>query len=394
MWLTLYELRLIAWDPPAASAEVIFLVVLAFYSLSALVWFDRYRLWHRRKDSDTFSKARGTLAPPAFRWALALLHVVGLVGIASYVRTFAAAVGGLPRFVEVLMLASAMIRRQSEVTSSFGTQLSYFGWIAIGLTWFEYCRGRLGKPWLALAVLQLAANLLYIDRTRPFTILFTSALLGLLAVPLGQVRNIAWRALALCIALGAVFLLIASWIGKVAVEGQYQASALPLWAQNLYYYGTGGFAYFSRLVGADETIRYLPERALYPALKALSALGLVGPPPSQLNEYYYVPFPTNVGTFLEPFYQDGGFSFTFVAIVIHSFGLDALGLALLRSGRGLAVFGWANLCFVTFISFFTPKLTGFPTWLFTSLAIAAALWPDGQGRTGTMRDVAPLQDDR
>src|SRR5439155_17556648 len=105
-----------------------------------------------------------------------------------------------------------------------------------------------------------------------------------------------------------------------------------------------------------------------------AAVGIVPSPPSQINEYFSMPFTTNVGTFLEPFYRDGGFTFAFAAILVHSFGLDWLGLALLRSGRRLALFAWANLCFVTFISFFTPKITGFPTWLFTGLAIAAILW--------------------
>ena len=129
------------------------------------------------------------------------------------------------------------------------------------------------------------------------------------------------------------------------------------------------------MLQAHEAITYVPERALYPALKALAALNMTPSPPSQLNDYYSVPFPANVGTFLEPFYHDGGMAFAFVAIVVHSFGLDWLGLAFLRTTRRLALFGWANLCFVTVIGFFTPKITGFPTWLFTGLAILAALWP-------------------
>jgi len=305
---------------------------------------------------------------------LAFLHALGFFGWVLYTRDFATALGGLPTFGKVLLGASWVIRRQAEVTSSVGTQLSYFGWIAIALTCFEFRRGQVGRLWLALAVAQFAANFLYIARTGPITILFTTALLALVAVPSTRTRLLGVRVVALSVVSGIIFLLIATWIGKVAVEGQYRATPLPLWAQNLYYYGTSGFAYFSHLVDAHEPIAYAPERALYPALKALSALGVAAPPPSQINEYFSVPFSTNVGTFLEPFYRDGGLVFAFAAIVLQSFGLDLLGLALLRTGRRLALFAWANLCFVTFIGFFTPKITGFPTWLFTGLGIAAVLW--------------------
>ena len=373
-WLALYQARLIAWDPSPALADTLYMVVLAFYVVSTVLWYGRYREWHDRNDAELLLAMPQRHAAPGVRAYLGFLHALGFLGWAIYVRDFATALGGLQTFGELLIGASWVIRRQAEVTLSTGLQLIYFGWIAIALTCFEFRRGRIGRPWLAVAALQFAANFLYIARTGPVTILFTSAVLALVAVSIGRTKLLALRAVALSVVLGVIFLLIATWIGKVAVEGQYRATVLPLWAQNLYYYGTSGFAYFSHLVGAQEPISYVPERAFYPALKALSALGVAAPPPSQLNEYFSVPFSTNVGTFLEPFYRDGGLAFAFVAIVVHSFGLDMLGLALLRSGRRLALFAWANLCFVTFIGFFTPKITGFPTWLFTGLAIAAILW--------------------
>jgi hypothetical protein len=373
-WLTLYQARLIAWDPSPALADTLYVLVLAFYVVSTVLWYSKYREWHDRNDAELLLAMPQRHAARGVHAYLGLLHALGFLGWAIYIRDFATALGGLRTFGELLLGASWVIRRQAEVTLSTGLQLSYFGWIAIALTCFEFRRGRIGRLWLAVAAAQFAANFLYIARTGPVTILFTSALLALVAVPIGRMKLVALRAIALSVVLGVLFLLIATWIGKVAVEGQYRATVLPLWAQNLYYYGTSGFAYFGHLVGAQEPIAYAPERALYPALKALSALGVLGAPPSQINEYFSVPFSTNVGTFLEPFYRDGGLAFAFVAIVVHSLGLDMLGLVLLRSGRRFALFAWANLCFVTFISFFTPKITGFPTWLFTGLAIAAMLW--------------------
>ena len=373
-WLLMYHTRLIAWDPTALLADILFIVVLVCYAISTAVWYPRYHAWHERHDAEVIDPIAERQQTDETHLYLGFLHAVGLVGWVIYTRAFAAALGGLPAFGQALLGASWMIRRQAEVTSTVGLQLSYFGWMAIALTCYEYRRGRVGRLWLAIAGVQFAANFLYIARTAPITILYTSAVLALAAASFSRTKFLTLKVVGVG-AVGAIlFILIATWVGKVAVEGQYGATPLPVWSQSLYFYGTGSFAYFSHLVDAQETIAYIPERALYPALKLLAGLGITAPPPSQINEYFSMPFSTNVGTFLEPFYRDGGVLFACAAILVHSFGLDWLGLALLRSGRRLGLFAWANICFVTFISFFTPKLTGFPTWLFTGLAVAAILW--------------------
>jgi hypothetical protein len=171
-----------------------------------------------------------------------------------------------------------------------------------------------------------------------------------------------------------IFLGIAAWVGKVVSEGQFGESPLPPFAQNIYVYGTSGFAYFNRLLETQDAVTYVPERVLYPAFKVLAGLGLSAPPPSQINEFFYMPFPTNIGTFLEPFYRDGGRLFLILGIILQSFGLDLAGYAFLRSGRPTARFAWANVCFVAFIGFVTPKLTNFPVWLFTIVGIVSICW--------------------
>lgn len=376
-WWTMYELRLIRWDPTPSMATFTYFAVLACYVVSAVVFYNSYEAWYQRKDGDAsiVNAEHSTGRSPALY--LAALHAVGFLGFILYARALGAALGGLPTFGQAFLVASWVIRLQGETTTSIGTQLSYFGWIAIALTWFEYRRGRITRAWLVIAVLQLFTNLFYIDRTRPVWILFVTALLAFVAVPSGRMKYLMLRVATLGLVFGGVFLAIAAWIGKVTVEGQYGASPLPLWAQNLYYYGTSGFAYFSNLIGAQETIPYVPERAIYPLLKALAALNVVAPPPSQINDFLFAPYPTNVGTFLEPFYHDGGIAFALTIALVHSFGLDLLGLTFLRGSRPLSLFAWANICFVTFIGFFVPKITLFPVWLFIGLGVAAILWHEG-----------------
>jgi hypothetical protein len=373
LWLGLYELRLIAWEPTSPGATAIFLGVLLVFGASFVTAFRPYLNWYSQRHAPP---ALSVPEPPTInRWAyVAVLHLVGFIGLALYIRQMAAAFGGLPSLVEVFALSSYAIRWQSEVTGSVGTQLSYFGWVAIALTFQQYRAGSDTRWWLAIALAQFLGNLIYIDRTRPVWMLFTTMLVILAArdrVKAG-IATMVRVALAASVFVG-VFFAVAAWVGKVVSEGQYGASPLPPFAQNVYAYGTGGFAYFNRLLDTQEAITYVPERVLYPAFKAFAGLGLTSAPPSQINAFFYVPFPTNVGTFLEPFYRDGGCLFLILGIILQTFGLDLVGYALLRSGRPTATFAWANVCFVAFIGFFTPKITNLPVWLFTFLGIISAL---------------------
>jgi len=83
--------------------------------------------------------------------------------------------------------------------------------------------------------------------------------------------------------------------------------------------------------------------------------------------------PTNVGTFLEPLYRDGGVPLVFVGIFLHTFGFGWLGTWLLRFPSAVTLAGWSTLCFCNAMAFFTPKFNNSPTWLFLALAGVVAI---------------------
>jgi oligosaccharide repeat unit polymerase len=171
----------------------------------------------------------------------------------------------------------------------------------------------------------------------------------------------------------AVFVAVGTWIGKIgSTNASGDATLLPQ-IDNVYYYGTCGFAYFNHVIEVEKDIDYFPSRTFYPLFRILSSAGVAREPPSQINEFYTIPFATNVGTVLEPFYRDGGLGFTFVGILLVSFVFDALALWFWRQGHFLADFAAANLCFATFLGFFTPKVASFPLWLFCGLGAAPSL---------------------
>lgn len=368
--LFLYQLRLIEWESASIYAIAIFVIVECVFIMSVIIFSPLYRNWIARRSSNCNSKSN----PYNTQFLLLLLHIVGFIGIGKYVKDFSSNFGGLEGFFIALFSQSHLIRWAAEDTFSVGTQISYFGWIAISLTVFEVARKKISRWWLLVAFLQFAVNLMFIDRTRPIWILFTSALIILPTASILKVGKILkWALISTGVGI-FVFLGIAAWVGKISEEGIYGTSDLPVPLQTVYSYATSGFPYFNRILDTEETISYTPERTMYPFIKILSSLNLVGAPPSQINEFYYLPFETNVGTFLEPFYRDGGIPFVIIGIIISSFGIDAVGLRLLKNGNNLSLYAWANLCFISFIGFFTPKIGSFPIWLFLGMAFLSGIF--------------------
>lgn len=368
LWLCLYWIRLISWDEPGLLANFLFAATALAFVASAVLVAARYR---ELPPHEARAPQRGS-GKVLIALVLAL-HLVGLAGITKYVLDFSASLGGVDVFFLLLAEAPHRIRWESEVTSSVGTQASYAGWLAIGLTAHFVSNRRMSRWMLVPCVVQLLANLTFIDRTRPLWILFTSGLMLAPRVRSVPARKLITWALTGGLAAGAVFVGVGTWIGKISTDRPYGNTSLPPQLENVYFYGTSGFAYFNRVVEVENVHDFVPERTAYPVFKALAAVGTVPPPPNQINDFYSVPFETNVGTALEPFFRDGGLLFTLMGIVVITLGFDALALWFWRRGTALSDYAAAHLCFASFIAFFTPKLPAFPLWLFCGAALAEAL---------------------
>ncbi len=368
VWLLLYLLKLIRLDEVTPLALAVFVVMELLFILSACLTFPYYRGVLNGLNAAT---GRSELSGYFGKSLLIVLHGLGLAGLMLYLADIVNYFGGISHFFFALLHEAASIRGDANLPSSAGTQLSYFGWLAIGFTIFGVAEKRLSRWWLLLAGIQLTGNLLYIDRTRPIWILFTALIMVLPAKKHLEVRKILkWMAMTLVVFI-ALFWIGAEWTGKTYYENKFDDPAIPGITQVIYAYGVSGFAYFNHMMVNNEPVSYKPERIVYPVLKFLSKLGLAAEPPSPVLEFYDVPFETNVGTFLEPFYRDGGFLFVLFGALIYSIGFDVLALKFLESNDLFAFFGWSNLCFTSFIAFFTPKVTQFPIWLFIGLSLAS-----------------------
>lgn len=370
-WLILYLLKLIRLDEVSSLALIIFIAVELLFMLSTFLAYPRYRDLLQGDMAAPVCKAGRVVFPG--KMLLIVLHGLGLLGLMKYLIDIANYFGGINYVLFALMNEAASIRGDVDLPTSMGTQLTYFGWIAIGFTIFGITNKRLSKWWIFLVVMQFVGNLVYIDRTRPIWIMFTALLMILPATERLDTKKILKWMMAAFMTFIILFWVGAEWAGKTYYEGKFDDPAIPGITQVMYAYGVSGFAYFNHMIVNNEPISYKSERTLYPLLKFLSKFGLTKEPPSPILEFYDVPFETNVGTFLEPFYRDGGFLFVLFGVLIYSFGFDLLALKLLASNDPFAFFVWSNLCFTTLIAFFTPKITQFPIWLFIGLSLISLL---------------------
>jgi hypothetical protein len=328
--------------------------------------------WYKKRQSISDGTA---LQMPSTLVLSSVLHVVGLAGVLLYCWELIKLAGSLELFILALFTDSSLIRQGLSEISSPGIQLSYLGWMAIALSLVYFVRYRWSWILALLSALQFAANLTFIDRTRPIWIV-SCALLTAMAFDQGQLSRRPFKVIGgFCLFAVLAFVLIGLWIGKTGGEaGGYGATALDGMYFSLYLYLTGGFAYANELLTHTLVVSWVPERVLYPLFRLASELGISSAPPSQISEFFYVPYPMNVGTFLEPFLNDGGVLFALVGILIYTLGFDYAGLICLRSGRFLATYFWANLCFSALIAFFVPKIGSTPFWLFLALSLGAAAW--------------------
>lgn len=364
----LYLSGIVPWEASSNRTNLVIAAGLVAFAFTFMGSMHHYR-------SEGSIREQAEIHHAGFIW---LLHFVGLVGISLYIRAFAHDLGGLGDFRTALLTASYKIRLQAEESTSIGTQISYFGWIAIALSLSTVHRGRVRIALIGASALQFAGNLAFIDRTRPLWILFTSFLLLIYSRGLPSKGYLRGALLAFALTLISILFLVSVWIGKVPDAHTYGTSSLAAPTQNAVLYLTSGFAYLNRILNSAEPIDFIPIRTLAPLFNVLSVLGLAPHAPSQVNEAYFTPFETNVGTVLEPFIRDGGLGYAALGLFIQTFVVDALARRFFALRAPLARYAWATLCFTSAVSFFTPKITTTPVWLFVGLGGFSYLFNQNQ----------------
>ena len=279
-----------------------------------------------------------------------LSTIIGLFGLWQYIDDFSETLGGYLQFFIVFLNNPILIRTLAESQSSVGFQLSYFSWISICYCLILVCDQQ--KKWYGftiysgvLLIIQLSLNLLFIDRTRPIILIIS---LGLIYLFLRHDKVKNPYVLVTCI---AVFPFL-FFIIHALITGKFDKNSGIVF--ELLAYILGGFGYFSAMLDIT-TPDYSFFRTFYPLAKSYQLYDSSIYVPSQIPEFFAVPFETNVGTFLEPLYADGGILLVIIGVPILIVSIDFLALSFLRVRTYMGLIVWSHLVVVIVFSFFVSK---------------------------------------
>lgn len=364
----LYRVNFLNFYTPSATSQIIFTLVIACFGLSTLINRKRYNKLN-------FSGDKILIIPNKLKFILYVFYFIGYLGFIKYLFDMISALGGVVKFFLILQSESNLIRNTIEDIASGSIQMTYFGWFAMWLTFYLIRIKKLSPKWYYHIVITFILNLLFIDRTRPVWLLVVLLLIMLVTLNVKKINffKFAGYGLSVAIFFVAMFNQIGNWVGKKNEDFKYGQTVLPTFLQNAVFYCTSSYGYFDQVLKTENISEFSPDRTAYPLAKLSKSLSFRDQDVvAQINDFYDIPYSTNVGTFLEPFYRDGSYLYLIFGIIFYSFAFDYIGYLLLKS---MSVFNhilWANLVFVNIIGFFTPKIGSTSIWLFVFIAIIFA----------------------
>lgn len=288
---------------------------------------------------------------------LTIFVAIGGYGIYRYISDFSQLLGG-ENFFLIFFINPLRIRELAAEETSIGFQLSYFTWPVIPhaiLLLKDSSNSKFRRTILiTLIIACFFANTLFIDRTRPVLLLITGALTYLIVFN-KKIKN------PLKIVSIALTGPIVIFFGQAFFTSKYDADDGLI--QNFLVYLLGGFGYFSAALD-DQVRAFSLANTLMPAYKILASIGLTPPPPPQILEFKNVPFPTNVGTFLQPLVADGGWQLVVVLLPVLIFSLDSIALRAFKSSTLFGIFLWSHIVAASLLSFFVSKYNSTYLYLF------------------------------
>jgi len=345
--------------PLSFEAEAIILYVIATAILSSFVFSQRFtRALRIAKPTNTQDSL--------IKWFF-IFGAVGFYGILQYFAFASSSVGGPLNYFFLFVNNPLDIRAIAIDELGGAVQLTYFSWLSIGLgVYIIYGTPahKLIKFFVGLLLIIIfLSNLAFIDRTRPVWLLVLSV------ICYGMTRDNPQRLLLKFTFYGPP-LLLGFFIGFALFTGKLTQGGA---GETTFQYLLGGFSYLNYIFQNIEQFEYAPIRTFYPISKALESIGFIQNVPSQVLDFYNVPYATNIGTFLEPLFSDGGLFFVLLGVPIIIFSIDWLALRALESKNFFGVFLYGNLIFANLISFFVAQFASTPIYLFTVIFIFSQL---------------------
>ena len=290
--------------------------------------------------------------------------VIGGFGLYLYVRDFSSYFGSFGSFLSILTQSSLEVRGAAQDVGGLGFQVSYLSWVAIFFGLILTFRSSLPPTQrvvlLAISAMLFILNLAFVDRTRPIWILVVCLFGYVVSTDARQIRPARVVASVAGIPLAIFFFF-------TIVSGKFDIRAGVF--DNFIIYVTGGLGYFDSLMAEVTQGGFTFAQTFLPVTKLLKGMNVISEAPSEILDFRMVPFATNVGTFLQPLFADGGLPLLLIGLPVLVLGTDWLALASFRTRSLMGRFFWANLTFTMLIGFFVPKYNNTAIYVFAAVLL-------------------------
>ena len=160
----IFILNVIEYNPISYLTHIIILLSIFSFFVSTIVFYKLNKIF-----LTNYSVTKIILN----KIILIILYSISFIGVYLYLKEFFSYYGGYLNYFLVLFSdSSSELRSNGQIASeSIGIQLTYFGWIAIAISFFQIINCKTSKLWWIPLILTFLCNLLFIDRTRPMWIL-------------------------------------------------------------------------------------------------------------------------------------------------------------------------------------------------------------------------------
>ncbi len=364
LFYLLYRIKLLPYRATYCEMDIICLFTILLFLFSFFCFYRYYRV-----TLNTISDGK----PYPFMSLMIFFYVIGMLGYVLYFRECIGYFGSLNSFFINLVYSGSEIRKATGKVETQSIILTYFAWVASGVSIFYYLRGKLSFFWIICAILHWLLNLLFVARSRLFMILLMSCIIAIpILLQKKSLKSLLVKGVCISFFLIFIFNIIGIWVGKISFEGDSfsRDTILPPFLQSFYYYSTSGFAYLNELIG-DDMYTGEPIRIFNPIYKLLNMMGITNVDiPDTILDFITVTSDgnvTNVGTFLEPFWSDGGILYVLIGVIVHSFFFDLLGCLYLKINNGISFYAWSFLCFTNLFICFAPRYNTMYFYIFLLL---------------------------
>lgn len=370
--LALFFLGWVQYTPVRQQAWQLIVLNLVSFGCG---WLLAYLFQHEGISKSRVEFAVEKISAVRLRTVIYLSFTLGMIGLADFLRRVHALLG-----LATYLVAPHEIREAMGIGGGLDEGIKPFNWlnvstVVLGACYLSVFRGERRKLVWVILFSSIVATLFIQDRMRFFfALLWTSYFLVHLSR--WRMRKLLLIGVALVSVLGLQFYVVASWLGKVALNNQtllgatiLDESFYPLLTP--YASLTGSYPAFQAYLDTQQETTQ-GRMTFYPVFRFFKLLDPSLKLPQILADPVSIPSEFNTFTWLHQFYNDFGVSGVILGPFVVAVLSGLMYFYMLRTKSLYSIYSNGLISFGLTLSFYGNLITEGPTWYFLAIGILIA----------------------